>query len=1341
MDFCGNMNNKLCYPGGLHNHTEYSNLRLRDCIIKVEDLLWHAAKLGHEVVGITDHDSLSCHIKAEKIYQEIKKEYPNFKLIRGNEIYLVRNGLTAKNFQKGVDKYYHFCLYAKDIIGHKQVREISTRAWLRSWMNGKMRRVPTYYQDLVEIIGKNPGHVIGSTACLGGALPTQLLKQSVTNDFNLLEKIKIWIMQMDNIFGHGNFFFELQPSHNEEQIFVNRRLIELSKEFEIPYIITTDSHYLKKEDRNIHKAYLNAQNGDREVDDFYATTYMMNTEELESYMRLTEEELQFAYNNILKIKDMCKDYSLMKPLKIPELKWKEHKAYAVDNFYSDIPWLSKFIFSDFSGDRELALAIIEKISTDKSLQNKEAYAEINQNLEATWVSSEVNKTHWSSYFLNLEKIIDVCWEAGTLIGPGRGSGVGFILLYILGITQINPLREKTRTFSWRFLNPERVSVLDVDVDIEGGRRGTVLNKLRQVYGFNRVANVATFGTEKARSAILTAARGLGIDVDIAQYLASMVEADRGIQRTLKQTMYGDVENGISQNKQFFHEMTENYPELWEVAQKIEGLTCRMGIHAGGVIFVDEDFENSTALMRAPDGTIITQFDLHDCEDVSLIKYDLLSVEALDKIHNCLDLLCDYGYVERKETLKETYEAAIGIYNLERDSKKMWEMAWNHEVMSLFQMEKQSGIQGISLTHPQSVDDLATLNSVIRLMAQEKGAEQPLNKYARFKRDISLWYDEMDSYGLTKTEQKLLEPIIKISYGICESQERFMQLVQLPECGGFNLTWADSLRKSIAKKNPAAYEKLQEEYFKTVEEKGLSKNLCNYVWNVLVATSRGYGFNLSHTLAYSLIALQELNLAYRYPIIFWNCSCLIADSGGIENEEDNDEDFEIYIDCYDEVSSEDFEDFLEDSSDEEDDVDSDENISQDSSAKKKKVKNSNYGKIATAIGKMRGAGIKIVPPNINKSTYTFSPDADSNVIRYGLSGITKVGEDLIQTILKNRPYTSLENFLDKVKINKPQMINLIKSGAFDEFGETREEVLKKYITLISEPKKRLTLQNMRMLIDFNLLPETLELEKKIFNFNKYLKKNKDGIYYNFDDIAFDFYSKYFDIDILDTKETDSGFAIKQTVWDKIYKKKMDPVRAYLSAHQIELLSKVNNKLITDLWDKYCEGNISKWEMDSISYYYHEHELANVDYEEYGFTDFFKLPDNPQPINYFRPKNSDREIPIFNIERIIGTVLDRDKSKKIVTLLTPTGVVTVKIFGQVFANYDKQISERGADGKKHVIEKSVFSRGNKIIVTGIRREDAFIGKKYSRTPYHLVEQITNVDKYGFITVQAERAGECE
>ena len=194
-------------------------------------------------------------------------------------------------------------------------------------------------------------------------------------------------------------------------------------------------------------------------------------------------------------------------------------------------------------------------------------------------------------------------------------------------------------------------------------------------------------------------------------------------------------------------------------------------HAGGVIFVDEPFENSTALMKTPDGTVVTQYDLHDSESVSLIKYDALSVKGMDRIQLCLEFLIKYKYVEPEATLRETYEKVLGIYNIERNDPEMWKMTWDHKIQSLFQMEQQSGIQGIALTHPESVDDLATLNSVIRLMAQEKNGEPPLNKYARFKNNINLWYQEMDSYGLTKDEQKVLEPIVKISYGICEAQER------------------------------------------------------------------------------------------------------------------------------------------------------------------------------------------------------------------------------------------------------------------------------------------------------------------------------------------------------------------------------------------------------------------------------------------------------------------------------------------------------------------------------------------------------------------------------------------
>ena len=810
----------------------------------------------------------------------------------------------------------------------------------------------------------------------------------------------------------------------------------------------------------------------------------------------------------------------------------------------------------------------------------------------------------------------------------------------------------------------------------------------------------------------------------------MIQSDRGIQRSLSQTFYGDEDEGFLPNKQFVYEMTHNYPELWEVAQKIEGLVNRLGSHAGGVIFVDESFTNCTSLMRAPNGNLITAFELHDAEKVNLIKYDILSVEALDKIHTCLDLLLEQGYIEDKGNLKDTYESIVGIYNLERKNHKMWEMVWNHEIPSLFQMEKQSGIQGIALVHPESVDDLATLNSVIRLMAQEKGGEIPTSKFARFKNNINLWYEEMDEWGLTKEEQKVLEPILKISYGICESQEKFMQLTQIPECGGFDLTWSDRLRKSIAKKNPAEFEKLEEEYYQNIKDKNLSYNLCNYVWRVLVCMSKGYGFNASHTLAYSLIGLQEMNLAYRFPLIFWNCACLISDSGGAEIEEEEEDIFVEnieYTDC--------IEEFIEESEDEEEEIEEVKTTS-----KKKKARTANFGKIATAIGKMKAVGVKVAPPDINKSGYTFSPEVKTNTIRYGLSGITRIGEEIIQNILSNRPYSTVQDFLSKVKVTKPQMVNLIKSGAFDSFGE-REEVMKKYIASISSPKTRLTLQNMRMLIDNNYIPPHLDFQIRLFNFNKYLKNFKYENKYLLNDIALNFFDKNFDVDeLIVMNNSEYQYAILQTKWDKIYKKGMDPVRDFLKSHQKELLKEVNEGLVKELWNKYCSGNISKWEMDSVSYYSHDHELKNVDCARYNFSDYSYLSENPEIDRIIEIKG--KKIPLFKLHRIIGTVLDKDKNKKTVTILTTSGVVTVKIYGGVYSHYDRQISRKDPKtGKKKVIEKSWFSRGNKIIVTGIRQEDGFLAKKYKSTPYHLVELIEKVKDNGSILIRSERVEEEE
>lgn len=415
-------------------------------------------------MAITEHDTISSAIKAENYYQKIKKNNPDFKLILGNEIYLCRNGLSKDNFIKGKDKYYHFILLAKDAIGHEQIRELSTKAWLRSYTQRKIVRVPTYYSDIIEIIGKNPGHVIGSSACLGGSLPTQLLRYKDNNDLVLYQKIITWCTQMESVFGKGNFYLEMQPSNNMEQIYVNKELLKISEKLGIPYIITTDSHYLKKEDRPIHKAFLQSQEGDREVDDFYTTTYLMDTEEILNYFSyFTEEQLETAFNNIKTIKEKCENYSLKKPLKIPRLKWKE-PSFISDNerkeWFKRIPNLLKFYTSTYSEDKRLAEIIIDIVRVSPYFCNEETYNEINLCLEDIWISSEANNARWSAYLLNLQNIVDCCWDAGSMVGVGRGSGVGFLLLHVLGITQINPLKEKTKTYRFRFLNPKRVSPLD-----------------------------------------------------------------------------------------------------------------------------------------------------------------------------------------------------------------------------------------------------------------------------------------------------------------------------------------------------------------------------------------------------------------------------------------------------------------------------------------------------------------------------------------------------------------------------------------------------------------------------------------------------------------------------------------------------------------------------------------------------------------------------------------------------------------------------------------------------------------------------------------------------------------
>ena len=362
----------------------------------------------------------------------------------------------------------------------------------------------------------------------------------------------------------------------------------------------------------------------------------------------------------------------------------------------------------------------------------------------------------------------------------------------------------------------------------------------------------------------------------------------------------------------------------------------------------------------------------------------------------------------------------------------------------------------------------------------------------------------------------------------------------------------------------------------------------------------------------------------------------------------------------------------------------------------------------------------------------------------MKALSNVGGPVIEQIKSNRPYTGIADFMAKCPLNKTAMISLIKSGAFDKVDaknaaaanvETRLWTMAYYLSKVCDAKKRLTLQNFNGLMQHNLIPEELDFQKRTFVFNKYLKANqKVGKYYVFNQSCEEFYNQYFDLDQL---EVINGITcILQTRWDKIYQNVMAEARSFLQNNQEEMLKKFNTVLFKESWDKYAQGNISAWEMESLCFYYHEHELAHVNTYKYGLVNFFDLPTTPEIETTF--KRNGKEIPIFKTYKIIGTVINKNDNRNSITLLTTTGVVPVKFTKEYFAMFNRQLSEQQANGTKKIIEKGWFTRGVKVMITGFRREDTFVAKTYAKTATHQLYKIEQLFENGDMKLTHERGG---
>ena len=572
---------------------------------------------------------------------------------------------------------------------------------------------------------------------------------------------------------------------------------------------------------------------------------------------------------------------------------------------------------------------------------------------------------------------------------------------------------------------------------------------------------------------------------------------------------------------------------------------------------------------------------------------------------------------------------------------------------------------------------------MRLMAAEKGAEPPMEKYIRFKNNLGLWYDEMKRAGLTSDEVKVLEPYFKKSYGVPPSQEQLMMMLMDENICHFSLKDANAARKIVGKKQMNKIPDLK----KQVLEQAASPALGQYVWDCGIGPQMGYSFSIIHALAYSFIGYQTAYLGTNLNPIYWDTACLVVNSGSLED----DTDYEF---------------------DDEDNL-------------KKKEKGSDYAKIARAIGDITSQGIEVSLININTSDYGFQPDVENNRILYGLKALSNISADVVETIKAGRPYVGIKDFMNRCPLTKTAMINLIKAGAFDEVESglpSRKHIMAYYLSKVCDAKKRLTLQNWNGLVQHELIPHELEMQIRIYNFTKYLKANcKVGQYYQFNDICMQFFDKFMP-EVLDQVETMNGvFCMLQKDWDKIYQSGMDPARDWLKTYQQEVLKKYNTMLFHEVWNKYAEGNDSHWEMESVCFYHGPHELKDIDVYKYDLSDFNELESNEVDY-FFRRKGID--IPIYKLHRIIGTVIAKNDNKSSIILLTTTGVVTVKFTREYYSMFKKQISQVQPDGTKKVVEKSWFKRGTMLMITGFRRDDQFVAKTYASTPTHQLYKITDV-----------------
>ena len=894
----------------LHVHSEFS---LLDGASRVKELPVRAKELGMDAIAITDHGVM---FGAIDFYKACKAN--DVKPIIGCEVYVAPR--TRFDKEAGIDnKYNHLILLAKNNNGYKNLSKLVSLSFLDGY----------YYKPRVdkELLEKYHEDLICCSACLAGEVPQALLQ----DDMQKAEETAMWFK---NLFGE-DYYLEVQANSMREQIMVNQKLVTLARKLNIPLVATNDAHYLKKEDYYNHEVLLCVQTGKRMTDEdrmSFSTNdyYIKSPDEIEEYFSNLPEVLE----NTVKIAEKCNvefefGNTILPNYDVPE---------EFDTHYDYIKHLTDTGMKKRYGDN-IPQEIIERKEYELSVIKKMGYVD---------------------YFLIVWDYINWAKSQGIPVGPGRGSGAGSIVAYAIGITDIDPI--KYNLLFERFLNPERISMPDFDVDFCYERRQEVIDYVGRKYGHDHVSQIITFGTMSARMVIRDVGRALDVSYAETDKLAKMIPNEVHI--TIKKAMEQNVE------LRNLYENDEEVQKLLDIAMGLEGLPRQASTHACGIVITKEPVDTYVPLY-VRDDLISTQYIMTTLEELGLLKMDFLGLRTLTVIQDTVDLV--------KQTRGIDVE-----YDKDMNDPKVYKLWQNGESVGIFQFESQGITNFMKELKPDCLEDIIAGVSLYR-----PGPMDQIPRYIANKKD-----PEHAVYT-----HPSLKPILEVTYGCMVYQEQVMQIVR--ELAGYSLGRADLVRRAMGKKKLEVMAK-EREYFihGQVDEQGniiipgcvrngIDEESANKIFDEMAEFAK-YAFNKSHAAAYAVVSYRTAYLKAYYPAEFMAAT------------------MNSYL--------------------------------------------GNLDKIPMYIDECKRLHIEILKPEINKSYTKFT--VEDNKIRFGLGSIKNVGFSVLDAIVKNReengPFKDLGDFCERMQndsVNKKCIESLIKSGAMDEFNQTRATLLASFEDIV------------------------------------------------------------------------------------------------------------------------------------------------------------------------------------------------------------------------------------------------------------------------------------------------------